>query len=74
MTKKEINTLKSIVNEYVDIDKKMRKNEELIKTISDEQTELMERLEKNEAKEKAFMDGISAKYPGLSLTDLLNFL
>ncbi len=74
MTEKEIKKLRSIVKEYSDIDKKMRKNEELLKKISTEQTKLMERLEKNESKEKTFMESISKKYPGISLEDIVEYI
>ena len=71
MTKKEIKEIKNIVCEYADIDNKMRKNEDTLKKISAEQTELMQRLEKNEEKEKELMQVLSAKYPGLTLIDLI---
>jgi len=74
MTEKEIKNLRSIVKEYSCIDKKMRKNEELLKKISTEQTKLMERLEKNESKEKIFMESISKKYPGISLEDIIEYI
>ena len=74
MTEKEIKKLRSIVKEYSYIDKKMRKNEELLKKISTEQTKLMERLEKNESKEKNFMESISKKYHGISLEDIVEYI
>lgn len=74
MTEKEIKTLKSIVKEYSEIDKKMRKNEDLLKKISTEQTILMERLEKNETKEKSFMELLKKKYPGICLEDLVEYI
>ena len=74
MTEKEIKTLRSIVKEYSEIDKKMRKNEETLKKISTEQTKLMNRLESNEDKEREFMKLLEKKYPGISLEDLIEYI
>lgn len=74
MTNKEIETLRSIVKEYSEIDEKMHRNEETLKKLSAEQTELMERLEKNENKEKTFMATINKKFPELTLVDLLKYI
>lgn len=74
MTEKEIKTLRSIVKEYSEIDKKMRKNEEMLKKISTEQTKLMNRLESNEDKEREFMKLLEKKYPGISLEDLVEYI